>query len=427
MARSSRKAGVFHKRDSRLQPGKDILAIRPEWRRKPDREGRMHYRNAEMKLDQLIGYFNGKKINLIPPFQRGHVWKLPHRRRLLENMVTGRPIPAVFLYKEAAGSQFAYNILDGKQRLESLILFIGNARDDMRVERVREYFANPKEKRQANFSINLEGKKQTFKQLTEERVREFREYAIPTIEIDLDDESSLDEIINLFVDINQQGEKVKRFDIVKAIGTENPLLKSVFKLVAQQKIKKQDKQFKKKSTVFTHVLSKLQIVQNAADVNQKVDRMWERLVEVVLFCRTKAHRQPGQILKAFIKTDDKTDTKAVTPQELKKLRTCFTFLDKCYKETDLGNTRLARDLPFFYTMVTALLASDMLEADGAPPDYPTVRKKLLAFAALLDKSAVPLEISDPLKQYKQAAVRQTTHPGQRKIRQDRFIEILNQL
>jgi hypothetical protein len=41
-----------------------------------------------MKLDQLIGYFNSRKINLAPPFQRGHVWDLKDRQRLLENMVT---------------------------------------------------------------------------------------------------------------------------------------------------------------------------------------------------------------------------------------------------------------------------------------------------------------------------------------------------
>ena len=98
--------------------------------------GRMHYSNSQMKLDQLIGYFNSRKINLIPPFQRGHVWELPARQRLLENMVRGRPIPAIFLYKEAAGSQYEYNILDGKQRLESLILFIGGSRDDLSVNNV---------------------------------------------------------------------------------------------------------------------------------------------------------------------------------------------------------------------------------------------------------------------------------------------------
>ncbi len=39
-------------------------------------------------------------------------------------MVTGRPIPAIFLYKEPDGSKFTYNILDGKQRLESLRTYI---------------------------------------------------------------------------------------------------------------------------------------------------------------------------------------------------------------------------------------------------------------------------------------------------------------
>src|ERR1043166_8890297 len=84
------------------------------------RQKTMDYRNSEMRIDQLIGYFNTRKINLIPPFQRGHVWHLSDRKRLLINIVKGRPIPAIFLYKEAAGSQFSYNILDGKQRLESL-------------------------------------------------------------------------------------------------------------------------------------------------------------------------------------------------------------------------------------------------------------------------------------------------------------------
>lgn len=121
--------------------------------------GKMHYTNSQMKLDQLIGYFNERKINLIPPFQRGHVWKLPVRQRLLQNMVTGRPIPAIFLYKEADGSKFTYNILDGKQRLESLLLFIGNGRSDVKVDAVRDYFFSEKERSLINFPINFEGRK----------------------------------------------------------------------------------------------------------------------------------------------------------------------------------------------------------------------------------------------------------------------------
>ncbi len=84
----------------------------------------MKYQNLDMKIDQFVAYVNSDKINLIPSFQRGHVWNLPTRRKLIANVVKGRPIPAIFLYKEASGGSYDYNILDGKQRLESLILFI---------------------------------------------------------------------------------------------------------------------------------------------------------------------------------------------------------------------------------------------------------------------------------------------------------------
>lgn len=389
----------------------------------------MHYTNSEMKLDQLIGYFNEKKINLIPPFQRGHVWKLGARQKLLENMVTGRPIPAIFLYKEPDGSKFTYNILDGKQRLESLLLFIGNERDDMKVAGVKDFFSSQRERDIANFAVKIDGKMQTFKSLPESIIRDFREYAIPTIEIDLDESGSLDEVINLFVDINQQGEKVKRFDIVKAIGAKNPFLQSALTHVATRQTRKQDVLFKKKSTAYTRVLQRLQFVQSANGTNQQVDRMWERLVEIALFCRTGKHRAPSQILKSFIRSRDADDKSKLTAAETKKMSLVFAFLDRAYKETKLGETRLATDVIHFYTMVTSLLSSDMLSASGAAPKYEQTRKKLLAFARLIDSSK-PISdkyILERMTEYRQAAQTQTTHSGQRATRQKTMIAMLAKL
>jgi hypothetical protein len=71
----------------------------------------MDYRNLDLKVDQFVAYLNEGKINLIPPFQRGHVWNLQTRRKLIENIVQGRPIPAIFLYREASGARYDYNIL----------------------------------------------------------------------------------------------------------------------------------------------------------------------------------------------------------------------------------------------------------------------------------------------------------------------------
>jgi hypothetical protein len=352
-------------------------------------------------------------------------------------MVKGRPIPAIFLYKEADGSQFSYNILDGKQRLESLILFIGNERDDLNVAKVKDYFLENREKHQANFDINIDGDKTTFKNLSEDIVRDFREYAIPTIEIELDEDTSLDEIINLFVDINQQGAKVTRFDIIKAIGQDNDLLSSVFELVAQEQIRHADKLFKKKHNSFTRVLEKLQLVSKIEDRNQIVDRMWERLVEIVLFNRTQSHRQPGQVLKTFMpvsvlmgtpKPSLRPDVTALSTMERTKIKTRFDFLDKAYKETTLGETRLARDLPHFYTMITVLISSDLLEADGAPPDYRNLRNKLVRFAAMLDQTEFEdQEIATAMGEYNKAAARQTTHPGRRRTRAIELLKVLARL
>ena len=393
--------------------------------------GRMDYANSEMKLDQLIGYFNVRKINLIPPFQRGHVWKLPARKRLMQNIVAGRPIPAIFLYKEPDGSQYTYNILDGKQRLESLLLFVGSRRADVKIEAVKSYFYSEKEKAALDFPINVNGKQITFKELPEAAVRDFREYAIPTIEINLDDDTTLDEIINLFVDINQQGEKVKRFDIIKAIGQENQLLESVLALVATKQKRKEDIFLKKKHTDFTRVLEALQTVQNAESPNQKVDRIWERLVELVLFCRTGKHRSPGQILKSFIRSTSLEEKAKIIPEELKKLRISFKFLAGAYKNSDLGKSRLARDTPHFYTMITSLIASGkLMPQDGKPPDEKELQRKLVAFAKLLpDNAPAPEEkyLAEQLGEFKKAAARQTTNPGQRDIRQKAFLEILDRL
>src|SRR5258708_26696781 len=58
----------------------------------------MTYEIGKMKLDELAGYFRDGKINLIPPFQRGRVWTPALRKKLLENIVRGKPIPAIFLF-----------------------------------------------------------------------------------------------------------------------------------------------------------------------------------------------------------------------------------------------------------------------------------------------------------------------------------------
>lgn len=67
-----------------------------------------------MKIDQLVSYLNEERINLAPPLQRGHVWPVGTKRKLLQDTAEcgrGQPTPAVFLYKEASDSKYSNKMI----------------------------------------------------------------------------------------------------------------------------------------------------------------------------------------------------------------------------------------------------------------------------------------------------------------------------
>lgn len=386
----------------------------------------MKYTNNQMRVEDVVSAFNAGKINLIPPFQRGTVWTVAMRRRLIVNMVRQRPIPAIFLYKEAAGSKFSYNILDGKQRLESLMLFIGDKRPDFKIKNVEDYFFKKPATRENGFSIALaeKSKMQSFAQLSPEVVREFREYPIATIEIDLDSGDSavpMDEIVSLFIDINTYGKKVKHFDIVRTMA-QDPLLKQALGLIARREERKRSVYFKAMKSDFVFVLKRLSAVSRATDPNMRVDRMWERLTEIALFTQSQKHRLPADILKGFIKAKSKdSHQKAMDRAEVKKLRGVFAYLKQAYTTSGLSDTSMATDAPQFYTLATSLIATDLMSRYTATE----LGKKLKRIAALVSGKEAVGPLRDDVAQYKDLSSKQTTNLARRKTRQEVLIRLID--
>jgi hypothetical protein len=383
----------------------------------------MIYSNSEMRLDQLIGYLNEDKVNLSPVFQRGHVWKLVTRRKLVRNIVQGRPIPAIFIYREPSGKKYTYNILDGKQRIESLILFIGNQEaGDLHIKQWTKFFHLAEDRKHVNFRVDLPEGKKKFSQLPDEDIRELGEYLIPTIFITLTADTPLDEVIDLFVDINQEGEPVKRFDVVKAIGEENPLLQSVFDLLAREEERQSDMAYKMKNNEFTDVLKRLTLIDKIHNANARVDRMWERLLEIASFVRTGKHRQPSEILKSFIKNRQQRDSDPepkLSSSERKQLRTVFRFIKSFYLAGG-KNTPLSTDQTHFYTMTTAIIADGLIEEYGAED----LIQRLLKFGTRMEEKPTKDSIGKKISIYLDISRKQTTHLGRREDRQEKFVELL---
>ncbi|MGH7839863.1 MAG: DUF262 domain-containing protein, partial [Candidatus Binataceae bacterium] len=87
---------------------------------------------SEKPIHEFFSLFQTRRLNLDPGFQRKSVWTGSDRVRLIESIVTGYPLPSVFLYKRDQKGRVIYDVIDGKQRLETIFMFakLGRFRKD---------------------------------------------------------------------------------------------------------------------------------------------------------------------------------------------------------------------------------------------------------------------------------------------------------
>ena len=93
-----------------------------------------------------ISDFSGKaslgKLNLTPSYQRGDVWPTRDAQKLIESILRGIPLPSIILLRPARGNKLSnYEVVDGKQRLTSILRFTGqHPQATKRVKEMDEQF-----------------------------------------------------------------------------------------------------------------------------------------------------------------------------------------------------------------------------------------------------------------------------------------------
>lgn len=106
---------------------------------------------------------NNKQLNLDPPYQRRSVWSPKDRRFFLDTIFRGYPSPSIFLHKEIVDGKTIYSVVDGKQRLQTILQF---SKDKIAID--REFGDN-----------RLDGKKWKTIKRNEELARAFWDYVLP--------------------------------------------------------------------------------------------------------------------------------------------------------------------------------------------------------------------------------------------------------
>ncbi len=84
----------------------------------------LNCRYGDRTIQEFVSLFETKRLNLQPGFQRDSVWTVSDRQKLIESVVNRFPIPSVFLYeRQDERGRVVYDVIDGKQRLESILMF----------------------------------------------------------------------------------------------------------------------------------------------------------------------------------------------------------------------------------------------------------------------------------------------------------------
>ena len=67
-----------------------------------------------------------EQLDLNPSYQRKSVWGIKDRRFFLDTIFRGFPCPPIYLHKTIRDGKSVYAVVDGKQRLETILLFRDN-------------------------------------------------------------------------------------------------------------------------------------------------------------------------------------------------------------------------------------------------------------------------------------------------------------
>lgn len=174
---------------------------------------------GDKTVQELTLLFQKGHINLEPGFQRQSVWTLRDRQRLIQSITSGYPLPNVFLYQRDSNGRLVYDVIDGKQRLETVFMFT-------KVGRFKRH----------SFDVKLDlGDGECWydwhgiRRYHPERKPEFERYPIQTVEV----KGDLPQIVDLFLRINSTGKHLTSGEKRHARYYRSPFLKEAERLVGR--------------------------------------------------------------------------------------------------------------------------------------------------------------------------------------------------
>jgi hypothetical protein len=80
-----------------------------------------------MSIGEIVNMYEARELVIRPPFQRLFRWDTGQKSKFVESILLGIPIPPVFVFETDDGQ---WELIDGLQRLSTILEFMGLLRED---------------------------------------------------------------------------------------------------------------------------------------------------------------------------------------------------------------------------------------------------------------------------------------------------------
>jgi hypothetical protein len=141
-------------------------------------------------ISWILDLNRNDQLDLNPSYQRRSVWSTKDKRFFLDTIFRGYPSPSIFLHKEIIDGKTIYHVVDGKQRLETIIRFTLN-----KISLEKDYG-----------DIRLNGKKWEEIKKDTSLARQFWNYVVPVEFINMVENSTL--VNEVFDRLNRNSRKL---------------------------------------------------------------------------------------------------------------------------------------------------------------------------------------------------------------------------
>ena len=282
----------------------------------------LKWSSVKCQVRDFVSLHRRGKLNLQPEFQRDGVWKLPARIKLIQSLVNHYPIPAVFLYRRKQGHKVIFDVIDGKQRLETILLFLG----EIKRKEHSSFIARIK----FHEDEDLEFEDWSWKEMSRSDRAYFLNYPILVIEVDGDAET----IRDVFVRINSTGVALSMGEIQNAKYMRTKFLARVRDHYHERRI--------------LTLLGKMGVVTKSSK---------ERMGDILLLSEIVMSVQRGELLDKkrglSLMLDDRVSANNLT-QTNKAIRLVDKAIDWAYRMLpDFAATRFKKTTDF-YSLITLL-------------------------------------------------------------------------